>query len=313
MAAMGSVKINWSIQLQIINHCPRREREKVTNELTDFFLTYLRCSLGINKDRYRLSDTDCVRELDFTGVGKAGSDDVLCDVTGHIACASIDFGGVFSAETAAAMTTSAAVSIDDDFPSCQAAIGVRAAIDEPACRVYVVNDFFVDELFRKNGQYDFFDDLFFQVRVFDRWVVLSRDDDGVDSLRFSIFIFHGYLAFTVRSEPAKLFREPCLFESECKGLCKRNRQGHKRRGFSAGVTEHNALVTGSLFFVQAGTNVDALRDVRALSFDINEDRAAFIVESNFGVGITNFLYRLAYDVGYIYHCFGGYFAGNEDH
>jgi len=297
MAAMSSVKINGSVQLQIINHRSRREREKLPYKLTYLFLAYLRGPFGINQHRYGLSDTDCVRELDFAGVCKAGSDDILRDVAGHIARGPVNLRGVFSAETAAAMASSAAVGIDDDFPSCQAAIGIRAAIDEPAGRVYVVNDFFIDEFFRQNGQNDFFDDLFSQVFVLYRRVVLSRNDDCVDTLRFSIFIFHGYLAFTIRSEPGKLFRKPCLFESQRKGLCERDRKRHKRRGFSAGVTEHNTLVTGTLFFVQAGAFVDALSDVEALLFDVDEDCAAFIVETNLRAGVTDFSDCIADDIG----------------
>jgi len=117
MAAVSSVKINGSIQLQIINHSPRREREKFPDEPAYLLLAYLRSPFGINKDRNRLSDTDCVRELDFAGVGKAGSDDVLCDVTGHIACCPVNFGGVFSAEGAAAVTSSVG---EQTVSACQA-------------------------------------------------------------------------------------------------------------------------------------------------------------------------------------------------
>ena len=41
-----------------------------------------------------------------------------------------------------------------------------------------------------------------------------------------------------------------------------DRQRHQRRGFVAGVTEHQALVTGSLIEIQPLAFIDALGDIR---------------------------------------------------
>lgn len=70
------------------------------------------------------------------------------------------------------MTSTAAISINDDFSSGEAAISFWAANNKAAGRVDVVDGVFVYKAFWQDGKYNFFDNLFSQLIVSDRWGVL---------------------------------------------------------------------------------------------------------------------------------------------
>jgi hypothetical protein len=58
-----------------------------------------------------VGNADGVSELDFHFGGQAGGYNVLCDVACHVASGAVHLGGVFSGESAAAVTAVAAVGV----------------------------------------------------------------------------------------------------------------------------------------------------------------------------------------------------------
>ena len=93
--------------------------------------------MGVNINRKRVCDANDVRQLDFADVSKACGDDIFCDVSSHIACGPVNFGGVFAAKATSTVSAASAVSINDDFSACDAAITFWAAYYESACFVDV--------------------------------------------------------------------------------------------------------------------------------------------------------------------------------
>ena len=83
-----------------------------------------------------------------------------------------------------------------------------------------------------------------------------------------VAILHGDLRFGVRAEPGGLaaLADPAQFAPEAVG--EHYGGGHQLRGFTAGVAEHQALVTGALLrglFAVGLLGVDTLGDIRALA------------------------------------------------
>ena len=169
------------------------------------------------------------------------------------------------------MVCRAAVGIDDDFASGEAAVADRPADDEFAGGVDVVAGFAGEPFF---GQY-FVDDefayCFFEVVQADVFVVLGGEDDGVYAGDFAVFIEEGDLAFGVRAQPRQYafftYLRLALDETVRVG----DGRGHEAWRFRAGVAEHEALVAGALraFF----RTVHALRDVGGLFADGVDDGA----------------------------------------
>ena len=67
----------------------------------------------------------------------------------------------------------------------------------------------------------------------------------------------------------------------------RDRQRHELRRLVAREAEHQALVAGALFLVQAFALGDALRDVGRLRLDRGQHRAHIAVEADFGAVVAD--------------------------
>src|SRR5439155_13181823 len=95
----------------------------------------------------------------------AGGDEILGDVAGHVARGAVDLRRIFSGETAAAVTPTAAVSVDDDLASGQARVALRTADDEASRRIDVKHGVLVEKLRRNDRLDDLLDDRFAQIAV----------------------------------------------------------------------------------------------------------------------------------------------------
>src|SRR5439155_26847377 len=68
-----------------------------------------------------------IGELHVTAIGESRRNDVLRDVTRNVCCRAVNLGWIFAAESAAAVTSHAAVGIDDDLSAGQPGVAHRAA------------------------------------------------------------------------------------------------------------------------------------------------------------------------------------------
>ena len=144
MSAVAGLRVNRPFKFQVVNHSLWSEREKFADDLAQFFIADFARAFCIDEDRKRVSEADDVRQLNFAGVREAGRDDVLGDVSCHIACGPVNFCGVFAAEASAAVSAFSAVGIDDNFSAGQAAVAGGAADDKFARRVDVKDRAFID-------------------------------------------------------------------------------------------------------------------------------------------------------------------------
>ena len=106
--------------------------------------------------------------------------------------------------------------------------------------------------------------LHFRIIVLDEFVMLGRYHYGMYAQRFPVFrIFDGELGLGVRAEVFHLVAFPPDLRQDAKCLMRQGyRQRHVLGGFRAGVTEHHALVSGTLFLLIPG--YDTPVDVGAL-------------------------------------------------
>ena len=79
--------------------------------------------------------TDGVGKLDFAARRESGGDDVLRHPAAHVSGAAIDLARVLAGKCAAAVTTHAAVAIDDDLAAGETGVALRSADDEAAGRI----------------------------------------------------------------------------------------------------------------------------------------------------------------------------------
>src|SRR5690606_36692155 len=115
---------------------------------------------GVDQHGGRLSDADGVGQLYFTLLRDAGGHDVLGNVARQIGGRTVNLGGVLAGEGTATVARVAAVGVDDDLASGQAAVTVGAADHEAAGGVDVELGLLVDPLGRKNLLDDLFHNAF---------------------------------------------------------------------------------------------------------------------------------------------------------
>ena len=92
-------------------------------------------AIGVDIDADGLGDADSIGNLDKHLLRNTGSDHILCDVTGSISAAAVDFRRVFSGEGSTAVGAPASVSVYDDFTSGKTGIAMRATNHELPGRV----------------------------------------------------------------------------------------------------------------------------------------------------------------------------------
>src|SRR5207237_3409168 len=117
---------NRTTQLERFDDAARRHLEVLANEIDELLLLDLAGTERVDVNRHRIRNADRVRELHFDFISESRRDDVLHDVTRHVARRAIDLCGIFARERAAAMTAAAAVRVDDDLAAGQAGITLRS-------------------------------------------------------------------------------------------------------------------------------------------------------------------------------------------
>src|SRR5271157_1931761 len=146
VATAGGLAINRPAQVKVLDDSRRGERETAADDLREGRVGKLAGAEAIDMDADRFGNADGVGKLDLAPLGQTRGDEVLGDVTGHVGGGSVHLGGVFAAESAAAMPAHAAVGVNDDLASGHARVTVRAADHELARRVDVVFDRAIDQL-----------------------------------------------------------------------------------------------------------------------------------------------------------------------
>src|SRR5690554_5072163 len=256
-----------------------------------------------------LCHTNGVRHLDFTAIRQTSCHHVLGDIAAGVGCGTVYLGRILTGERTAAVTGHTAVAVHDDLTAGQTAVAHRAADHEGAGRVDVELGVLIDQLSRNHVLDDEFHHRFFQVGGFDFRVVLGGQHDGVDADHFAVFIAAGDLALGVRAQPGQQagFTGLGLTLHQTVGVDDRSR--HQHVGFVAGVTEHQALVTGTLVF-RLGT-VHTLGDVHGLLADDVDHATGGTVKAHGGGGVADIVDHATDQLFQVNPGTGGDFAGND--
>ena len=285
--------------------------EHLTHQLDDLVVGNFASAEGIQRNRSRLSDADCVGNLDLATLSQAGSHDVLGHVTTGVGRRTVNLGWIFTRERAAAVTGHAAVGVNDDLATGQAAVANRATDDELASRVDVELGVFVQQFSRQHVLDDQFHHAFAQVFVRHFRVVLGRQHDGVDGHNLSAFVTASDLGLGVRAEVRHQLRllVTDIGQDLQQEVAEIQGQRHIVLGIAAGVAEHQALVAGALIF-RLGT-VNTLVDVRGLLADDVHHAAGCAVETHVGTGVADVGDHVTNDLLQVNPGRSGDFAGDD--
>src|SRR5205814_10050077 len=136
---------------------------------------------------------DEVREQHLETIVKSRGYDVLRDIARRIRGGPVDFRRVFAAERAATVARVTAVRVDDDLAARESGIAHRPADGERAGAVHAIDRVLVEPPRGDRGLHHDLLDIRLDALLRHAGVVLRRDDDGVDSLRYAARVLHGHL------------------------------------------------------------------------------------------------------------------------
>ena len=206
------------------------------------------------------------------------------------------------------MRAAAAIGVHNNLTACQTCVAVRATDDELARGVHVIFNIGIveeaqhlggiDALAQQSGNENLLDVAGDALAhggicgsgvcgVGDKLIVLRADHNGIDALRTAfVVVLNSYLTLGVGTEVSHfLTLAAYLGQHGEKLVCQGEGQGHISVGLVAGVTEHHALVAGTLFLRFGAVN--AAVDVCALLMNGREDAAAFGLKLIGGLGVTD--------------------------
>ena len=257
---------------------------------------------------------DGVGELNLGAGGQAGSHNILGHVAAHVSGTAIHFAGVLAGKRSAAVTTHAAVGIDNDLAPGQTGVALRPADDETAGRVDEVLRPFVEQFAGQNLLNDFLDAKFFDGSVLHIARVLRGNNHIGDAHWLVVDVLDGYLALGVGPKPLDLAALANAGQLTTDLVRIHDRRGHQLRRFVAGMAEHQALIARSLLGVSLPfglPRIHTLGDVRTLRCDGIDDEHSVRVEYVVIVRVTDVTNRLPRDGVVIEPCFGRDFAADH--
>ncbi len=143
MTVHGSLLVNGPTEVQGLQDACWGEFKVLADQGAKDLVGDFSRPLGVDHDRDRLGDPDCISELHLAFVRQPGSNDVLGDIAGHIRGGPVNFGRILPRIAPTAMTSHPAVRIDDDLPARKSRITLRPPGHEPARRINVVDNLFL--------------------------------------------------------------------------------------------------------------------------------------------------------------------------
>ena len=294
MAVCGKRTVNRLFQIKVADDGRGTEIENLFNSLPESIVTDSACSAGIYQDRNRLCNADGISKLNLAAFRQTGCNNILSHIAGGIGCAAVNFCGILSREGTAAVRSTAAVGIHNDFSAGKAGISLRAADDETAGRVNEDSGTGIHQR-RRNDLFDYEPDHIlpdgFRCSIRS---VLSRKDNRIHTDGVMGFvIFNRYLCFAIRPEIVDQPQLSHFGKTLCQLMGKGYRKRHQFRCFTAGVAEHHTLISGSVlqFGIFTGLafkgTVNAKGNVRRLFIDIDDNAAGIAVKTVFCTDIAD--------------------------
>src|SRR5215469_13980513 len=196
MPVSGGLLVDGPFQVKLSDNSGGAKVKELAQLRRKFCVRHHTGVESIDQKRDWLCDADRVRDLDLALLGHLAR---------HVACGAIDLARVLARESAAPVASVAAVGIDDNFATGQAAIAVGSADFETAGRVYVV-DRRAGQIFSGNGVLDeFLDHAFADGLLLHFWSVLGGDDYRCDLRGLAIRVADRNLTLGVGAQPIDFF------------------------------------------------------------------------------------------------------------
>jgi hypothetical protein len=316
VSVLGSLEVDGLVQVELTDDDTRSEVEVLADDLDELLRGLLRGAVRVDVDGEGLSDTNGVGELDKGTSAKASVDQGLGDPSTNVGSRSIDLGEILTGESTTTVGTPATVGVDDDLSAGQTSITLGTTDDEKARGLDVVDGLIAEVLGGDDLLDDLLLDLLSELLGGDVGRVLSRDNDGVDTLRDNgtvvVLVLDGDLGLGVGSEPGEGAVTASSGHGSVELVSEEESKGEELRGLVSGITEHDTLVT-STELLKSLLVVETLSNVRGLLLNGDKQVAGLVVKTLLGVIVTDVLDGITDNLLVVKLGLGGDLTEDHDH
>jgi len=288
VAKGGSLLEDWTLKVKFLDDGTRAEVEIISHDANKVVVVhaFLYCTIGVDMDGKRVSNSNSVRYLHEHSMCKAIGNERLGNISSEVGGRSVDLRGVLSREGTTSMRAPSTVGIDNNLSSSETSVSSGSTEAELAGGVD--DNLGVNEHLLWNDLVDdLFDKLLTNLFIGDRWVMLGGNEDIVDSnwLHITIgqlLVLNDNLRLAVRSQPRKIsvLSLDGHFLAKHVGEDVRVRMEGLGVPFVCSITEHQSLITSAhVHLVLVG--VYSISNLRALHLGVDDHLAVVAVNSDF--------------------------------
>lgn len=178
----------------------------------------------------------------------------------------------------------------------------------------MIDGLIINKIFVNSWVDDDLEEFLSDLLVGDIGIVLTRDEDGMDSnwdqLSSLVGILDGNLGLGVWSNPGEEFLNSALVDSLAKSGGEEMGEWHELWSFISGVSNHETLISGTDILILL-LNMDGISDLLRLLVNGDDNCGILIVESLSNIIITDFLDSLSGDLFNLESSLRGDFSENH--
>lgn len=316
VTVLGSLAVDGAVQVELAHNDTGAEVKVGADDLDELLRGLVRGAVGVDIDGEGLGNTNGVGELDESTAGKAGIDQGLGDPAANVSSGAVDLGEVLAGESTTTVGTPTTVGVDDDLAASQTGVTLGTTDDEETRGLDVVDSLVIKVLSGDGSLDDLLEDLLAELLSGDILRVLSRDDDGVDADGDNgtvvVLVLDGDLGLGVGAEPG----EGAVAASGGHGSVELVGELEGKReelgGLIGGITEHDALVTGTEA-LESLLVVETLSNIRGLLLNGDEQVQGLVVKALGGVIVANILDGITDDLLVVNLGLGSDLTKDHDH
>lgn len=316
MAVLGRLAVDGVREVQLLDDDTRAQVEVLLDDFDELFGGLVRGAVGLNEKRKGLSYANGVGQLNEGATGQPGVNERLGDPARKVGSGAVNLGVVLAGESTSAVGSPPSIGINNDLAAGEAGITLGTTDDEETGWLDVVDGPVIQVLGRNNLLDDLLLYLLSELLGGDILAVLGRDDDGIYAERYNsatiVGILDRDLGLGVGAQPREAAVVAGLLHGVVELVRQQDGQGQQLRSLVSGISEHDALITGTKL-LHGLIVMKTLGNIGRLLLDGDKDVAGLVVEALLGVVIADVFDGIADDLLVVEVGLGGDLAKDHDH
>lgn len=129
MTVLSCLLVNWSLKIELLDNVARSEVKILNNNFSDLLIseTVERRLVSINMNRKGICESNSVRNLNESSVGKLVCNDWFSNISCIVSSWSVDLSWVLTRECTTTVRSPSTISINDNLATSKSCVSIRAS------------------------------------------------------------------------------------------------------------------------------------------------------------------------------------------